>query len=256
MMRSKRILLTLRSAAGPVGMLAFVSRHLWRKMNKGQATDRSDYKTVWDRLAETEDSAKQHVTGSADEDEHRATGEETKRVLEETVGIKPEDVVLEIGCGVGRVGTVVAPVCGKWIGCDVSANMIAHSRRRLRAHANIELVETSGYDLAQISDRSVDVVYCTVVFMHLDEWDRYSYVLEAHRVLHPGGRIFVDNFNLLSDEGWKVFESSRAIPAAARPPQIGKASTPQEIEVYLRRAGFREINLRENGTWIQGWAVK
>ena len=65
----------------------------------------------------------------------------------------------------------------------------------------------------------------------------------------------MDNFNLLSDEGWKVFESSRAFPAAARPPHIGKASTPQEIEVYLRRAGFHEINLRENGTWIQGWAV-
>ena len=37
-----------------------------------------------------------------------------------------------------------------------------------------------------IADSSIDVVYSTVVFMHLESWDRYAYVKEARRVLPPG----------------------------------------------------------------------
>ena len=49
----------------------------------------------------------------------------------------------------------------------------------------MELVEISGYDLSGVADASVDVVYCTVVFMHLESWDRYNYISEAFRVLRP-----------------------------------------------------------------------
>jgi len=84
------------------------------------------------------------------------------------------DVVLEIGCGIGRVGRELAPQCRKWIGCDVSARMLNLAADRLREFPNVELVETSGYDLKPISDVSVDLVYCTAVFMHLEQWDRYK----------------------------------------------------------------------------------
>ena len=127
-------------------------------------------------------------------------------------GLHPSDRVLEIGCGIGRVGAELAPVVREWIGCDVSPTMLDHAREELRAFSNVQLLEISGFDLAPVAARTVDVVYCTVVFMHLDEWDRYGYVQEAFRVLRPGGRIYVDNFNLLSEEGWAVFEAHAAIP--------------------------------------------
>ncbi len=148
------------------------------------------------------------------------------------------------------------PLCQQWIGCDVSSNMLKYAARRLNQFNNVRLVEISGFDLKPIEDESVDVVYCTVVFMHLDEWDRYNYVLEAHRVLRPGGRIWIDNFNLCSDEGWAIFEDHRNIPTDQRLPHMSKSSTPQEIGVYLRRAGFRSVKLKENGAWIRAWARK
>ena len=95
------------------------------------------------------------------------------RFLQDSVGIGKEDVVLEIGCGIGRVGKVVAPLCRKWIGCDVAANMLSLTAERFRDLSNAELVEISGYNLSGVADASVDVVYCTVVFMHLESWDRY-----------------------------------------------------------------------------------
>src|SRR5207248_5196351 len=55
----------------------------------------------------------------------QSIGEETLRFLQDSVGIGKDDVVLEIGCGIGRVGKVVAPLCRKWIGCDVASSMLS-----------------------------------------------------------------------------------------------------------------------------------
>jgi SAM-dependent methyltransferase len=217
---------------------------------------RSEYKKVWSALSTTEEQAKLHVIGVTEEAALQATGEETLRFLQDSVGIGKDDVVLEIGCGIGRVGKVVAPLCQKWIGCDVAWNMLSLAAERLKDLSNVELVEISGYNLTGISDASVDVVYCTVVFMHLESWDRYNYISEAFRALRPGGRIYVDNINLCSDGGWKVFETHRAMLPASRPPHMTQNSTPQEIETYLKRAGFDEVRMRTDDDWIRAWGVK
>jgi GT2 family glycosyltransferase/ubiquinone/menaquinone biosynthesis C-methylase UbiE len=220
------------------------------------ATPRFRYKSVWNGLSTTADEAKMHVLGSADEADVGREARRTLEVLQATVGIEPDDVVVEIGCGVGRVGSVVAPICRKWYGCDVSGNMLRYARQRLADRDNVEFVEVSGFDLEPIGDASVDVVYCTVVMMHLDEWDRYQYIREAHRVLRPGGRIYVDNVNLLSEEGWGVFEVHRDIPPERRPPHITKTSTPEELGAYLQRAEFKNIRQEQQGLWVRCWAVR
>jgi ubiquinone/menaquinone biosynthesis C-methylase UbiE len=178
------------------------------------------------------------IAGSEDEGSFSRGGRLDADFLREKVGINPTDTVLEIGCGVGRVRAHLAPHCRLWIGCDVSPNMVKFARERLEAVPNVELVETPGYDLAPIESASADVVYCIVVFCHIDEWDRYRYVEEAFRVLRPGGRLCVNNVNLCSDAGWAVFETLRKIHPTQRPPYIGKCSTPAELEEYLKRAGL------------------
>ena len=217
---------------------------------------RSEYKKVWSALSTTEDRAKLHVIGVTDENALQATGEETLRFLQESVGIRKNDVVLEIGCGIGRVGKVVAPLCQKWIGCDVASNMLSLAAERLKDLPGVELKEISGYGLNGVRNASVDVVYCTVVFMHLETWDRYNYVLEAFRVLRPNGRIYVDNINLCSDGGWRVFETHRAFSPANRPPHMTQNSTPQEIEAYLTRAGFSDVRIRTDDDWIRASGIK
>jgi len=217
---------------------------------------RSQYKKVWSALSTTEDQAKLHVIGVTEEAALQATGEETLMFLKDSVGIEKDDVVLEIGCGIGRVGKFVAPLCQKWIGCDVASNMLALAAERLKDLSNVELVEISGYNLSGVPDASVDVVYCTVVFMHLESWDRYNYISEAFRVLRAGGRIYVDNINLCSDGGWKVFETHRAFSPVNRPPHMTQNSTPQEIETYLKRAGFDDVRMRTDEDWIRAWGIK
>jgi SAM-dependent methyltransferase len=217
---------------------------------------RSEYKALWNSVSVSEDAAKMAVSGDVDEDNYKRTGQHTVSMLQDCVGIRPDDVVLEIGAGVGRVGAILAPQCRQWIGTDVSANMINHMKRRLKGFANVRVIEISGFDLRAVDDQSIDVVYCTVVFMHLEQWDRYNYICEGFRILKPGGRMLVDNVNLASDEGWKFFEMVRALPPSERPPQISVASTPQELETYFRRAGFSDIRQQESSLWTITYGVK
>ncbi len=135
--------------------------------------------------------------------------------------------------------------------------MLRHARERCEGLDNVEYVELNGWDLAPIADESVDLVYCTVVFMHLDEWERFGYIKEARRVLRPGGRVYVDNFNLLGDDGWAFFmRTLEGYHPLDRPPNISKSSTPSELETYLTRAEFDDVQVHQNEMFTWAHAVK
>jgi SAM-dependent methyltransferase len=225
-----------------------------RRLLGGPETRRAAYKAVWNAQSKSEDAAKLAVAGYTSEDKLARAAGCTVQFLRETVRIRPEDAVLEIG--VGRVGRALAPLCRQWTGADVSEAMLTHLRRRLADLPNVRGVVLSGYDLSPFPAGELDVVYSTVVFMHLDEWERYRYVREAYRVLRPGGRVYVDNFNLLSDEGWTLFEAILALDPLARPPHASRASTPQELVAYLQRAGFVDVRHWEVGMWTIAHGVK
>jgi SAM-dependent methyltransferase len=108
----------------------------------------------------------------------------------------------------------------------------------------------NGIDLDGVADASVDVVYCTGVFMHLDEWERYRYLAEAFRVLRPGGRLYVDNINLLSPDGWRIFAETARMDPFARPVNVSKTSTPEELSWFASQAGFADVRARSGTLWI------
>jgi cyclopropane fatty-acyl-phospholipid synthase-like methyltransferase len=58
------------------------------------------------------------------EDEIRNSAAKPVRNLMEVAAITEQDDLLEIGCGIGRIGLEVAPRCRSWTGADVSANML------------------------------------------------------------------------------------------------------------------------------------
>ncbi len=248
---------TVRSLMAPLMSGTNTLLGLWKKRApRAFLFRRSEYKAVWNSVSGSEDQAKCAVSGYTDEELYRTTGEGTYNLLNHCVGIQKDDVILEIGAGVGRVGAVLAPLCRQWIGVDVSDNMVRHMKHRLAAHNNVRIVASNGYDLSPIASESVDLVYCTVVFMHLEEFERYGYVKEGFRILKPGGRMYVDNVNLLSDPGWKFFQEHCDLPVKERPPQISHTSTPQELETYFRRAGFSDIKQIEADLWVGTYGRK
>ncbi len=217
---------------------------------------RSDYQLVWNWQARSVANARLAVAGAAGDDEYNRSGQATAKRIAAAASVRPSDVVLEIGCGTGRVGVHLAPLCARWIGADVSSGMLRHAGRAMAHLRNATFVEISGYSLAPVASESVDVVYCTGVFMHLDEWERFSYVEETFRLLRPGGRVYVDNINLLGDVGWAQFIALKRVPAAKRPPQASRTSTPEELTTYLQRAGFCHIVCEREPLWVSARGEK
>ena len=217
---------------------------------------RGDYRKVWDAVSTGYEEARVSVCATPDLEEYERSGIDTTATIASATGILPSDVVLEIGCGTGRIGLHMAGRCARWIGADVSRNMLEHARTALSHLPNVSFQPLNGADLEGIADGSIDVVYCSGVFMHLDEWDRYRYVVEMFRVLKPGGRVFYDNFNLVSDEGWAFFLEQCEYDPIDRPANISKSSTPSELRVYAEKAGFQEVTVYTSRQWVSLWAKK
>src|SRR3954449_4743343 len=139
--------------------------------------------------------------------------------------LRPDDVVVEIGCGLGRLTRVLAERAAHVHALDVSAEMVRRARELSPALANISWVVGNGADLDGIADASADAVVSHVVFQHIpDPAVTLGYVREMGRVLRPGG--------------WAAFQLSND-PTVHRPPPRGPAARVREL---LHRAprGQRE----------------
>ncbi len=202
---------------------------------------RRRYAETWDTLASSPTQARAAACGESEEDKVRLSAQRPVSNITELAGIKVTDDVLEIGCGVARIGLELAPRCKQWTGVDISTNMLACAAERLAGLNNVRLVHLLAANLDAFSDNSFDLVYLTNMFDHLDEMDRYKYIMDAFRVLRPSGRLYVDNTDLESDAGWASFANGVAtVQNVERPAYQPTPATAAELTTYAKRAGFRE----------------
>ncbi len=217
-----------------------------RSGQKSAAVLRQSYKKTWNNLSQDIDSANYFVSCIQDEDEVRTNGEHTATFLRSVLQISENDRVLEIGCGVARIGRELAPHCKEWHGCDISGNMIEHARGRTSHLSNVSLTELPTNDLSPFESQSFDAVYSTIVFMHIDKPDVYKYIREAFRVLRPGGVVYFDTYNLLAPKAWEIFEQLvDEFDGGERPRHMSQFSSPQEFEHFVTSAGFVDVEITD-----------
>jgi ubiquinone/menaquinone biosynthesis C-methylase UbiE len=95
---------------------------------------------------------------------------------------------LEIGCGPGRLMRPMSRHFVEIHGVDVSDEMIALAKEKLRDIPHAHPHATDGASLAQFSDGYFDFVYSYAVFQHVPSREVvFAYLREIHRVLKPGG---------------------------------------------------------------------
>jgi SAM-dependent methyltransferase len=201
-----------------------------------------DYKKIWNDLSTTSDDAAFFVGYLSDEDEIRQNGAKTAEFLRGVLQIQPTDRVLEIGCGIARIGRELAPHCGEWHGADISGNMVKYAAQRTRDVPHVHLHELPASNLSIFTDGYFDAVYSSIVFMHLDKTEMFTYIRDAFRVLAPGGRAYFDTYNILAAEAWAEFAKIvDAFPSGAKPGHVSQFSTPQEMGKFMQEAGFQDI---------------
>jgi ubiquinone/menaquinone biosynthesis C-methylase UbiE len=95
---------------------------------------------------------------------------------------------LEIGCGPGRLMRPMSRHFVEIEGVDVSDEMIALAKEKLRDVPNAHAHVTDGASLALFDDDSFDFVYSFAVFQHIPSREVvFEYLRETHRVLRTGG---------------------------------------------------------------------
>ena len=132
----------------------------------------------------------------------RATSEITSRLSEWGL-LRPDAAVLDIGCGIGRIERVLAPLVGPISAIDVSSGMIEEARRRCRDLANVTFEQCGGRDLAGFGDRSFDLVLAVDSFPYLFAADPeivVRHLRDAARILRPDGAVVILNFSYRGDE--------------------------------------------------------
>jgi len=218
------------------------------------------YKQLWDSKASSPTDALIAVDGSSDESIVRSNGQFTARQVSSALDIQASDHVLELGCGVARIGRELAPICAHWTGVDISGKMIERSAERTAHQDNVTLYRLDRNNLEMIPDNSIDKAYSIAVMCHMDKEDLYLYLEELHRVVKPGGMIFIETWNLAHPVGWKRWQYevrhwSRSGQSVRKDVSRNQFCTPDEFELYQRQAGFEVIRSFSNSPWVQSIAT-
>jgi SAM-dependent methyltransferase len=210
------------------------------------------------------------------EGDFEATGREFLGYFTQLGGLRPEDRVLDIGCGIGRMAMPLTSFLdgGAYAGFDVGAAMIRWCRRTITprwphfqfAWAPVFNGKYNPFgDVAGVEfrfpydDASFDFAFATSLFTHLVLEEVRHYLEETARVLRPGGRCLL-TFFLLTPQAEAELAAGRAmLPFAheaggglvvdARQPEEAIAFQTESVRAALSEAGLEVREPIHPGLW-------
>jgi arsenite methyltransferase len=169
--------------------------------------------------------------------------------------MKPGETVLDLGSGAGFDAFLAARAVGPTghvIGVDMTPEMITKARDNAsrEGYANVEF-RLGEIEHLPVADASVDVIISNCV-INLSP-DKPSVFREAMRVLRPGGRVAISDV-VASSELPEEMRQDLSLYSCC----IAGASAVNDMETYLRSAGFENIVIRpqdESKSFIDKWAL-
>ena len=120
---------------------------------------------------------------------------EVNYVLEK---IKPGSLVLELGCGYGRIFPLLTQKAGFVVGIDTAKEGLAYGMKFLKGILNFLFIPMDAANLS-FPDQTFDTVICIQNGISAFHTDRKKLINESFRVTKPGGTILFSGY---SDKIW------------------------------------------------------
>lgn len=160
--------------------------------------------------------------------------------LVDLAGLAADERVLDVGCGTGSLALLAKARVGAGgvvHGIDASKEMLERASRKARRRRVQLDLQIASVEALPFPDRSVDVVFSTLMLHHLARPVRRKCVGEMARVLRIGGRVLVADFQTPAREreGWLARLHRHGFVTLA------------EVHELLTAAGFRVLESGDVG---------
>ena len=199
------------------------------------------YERVYDRQAAK--MAPDASVGGGDFDE---IGKIELGILQ-LAGVKPGDSVVDLGCGTGRLAVQLIPflATGRYIGIDISKNMLRDAARRTPALAGRVEWKHQRSARFDLPESSVDAICAFSVFTHMEAEDTYRYFVEALRVVRPGGKLIFSCLPLSLADSRPIFVQQAGMELHQRWAAVRNFVTTEEtMDTLASWAGWRVLGWR------------
>jgi trans-aconitate 2-methyltransferase len=175
-------------------------------------------------------------------------GEDLLEIFLERRGLRGDEVVIDAGCGTGRVTELLLRYLpdGTVLAVDASENMVEAARRRFAGEARVR-VEHQDLLLLEL-DRPVDVIFSTATFHWIKDHELLFERLA--RTLKPGGRLVAQcggkgNIARTLAVIERVMGEDRFRDAFVGWERGWNFADPETTKARLEGAGFEEVE-----TWL------
>lgn len=201
------------------------------------------YRKWWNHLA-SNDPMNEILTGTLMEKDFDQAGKADADWLLEFIG--RGKIVLNVGCGIGRIDKFLAKHCRELHALDISSVMLSRASERL-PYDNVFLRLGNGKDLNIYDDAKFDAVFSLLVLQHLEKEDAFYYLLEFNRVLKDGGKCIVQFPDFQSEAHFNSFLKYVFLEPRFRPSARVRGYSIDEIRFNLEKTGFNIDQVKKSG---------